>query len=126
MNDPDRQSGSDNSQSGSDARSAFRGNIPPTPNAPDRAEWVRQGHPEPIELKEVPARFVTQALNHIERDFSTLSFQEAVRWQVRLEELCMAMTTFAPEPMTLRDLIFFDTETKSFWLYRSASPAPTV
>lgn len=116
--DRHRPSGSDSdSKSGSDAGLAFRGNIPPTQNAPDRAEWLRRGFPEPVELKQIPQRFVTQAIRHIERDHSTLGFDEAVRWQTALDYLCFKVLGYV-EDRRLSDLVYFDTETKSFWLYR--------
>jgi hypothetical protein len=62
-------------------------------------------------------KLVNRAIACIQRDKSTLMSEEAIKQQAALDGICdRVWADILPEPSE-NDIVFFDPETKAFWLY---------
>lgn len=114
----------------------FRSAIP-VYRAPDRAAWKEKhrgggdkgsgrsaGEREPREPYEldsetIPNKFFTRARAALSRDESTLGFDKAIAAQTALDDVHMGVAVQQAEmgAMGADDLVFFDPQTDSFWVY---------
>jgi hypothetical protein len=97
--------------------SQFRSHIPPTRQPPDRVQWLADHGKAPTEIKDAHQKFINRALALIERDWSTLSADKALDAQSVLDTVCMRVWASITPKASDNDLVFFDPDTKSFWLY---------
>lgn len=105
----------------------FRSTVP-TYQPPDRDAWARS-HAPPYRAalagialsSELEHKYASRARAAVALDSSTLSFDEAVKAQTRLDTVCLTVKHVLG--LSEDDLVFFDPADDCFWVYPAAPSA---